>query len=757
MTELRSERRSRTRLGAAIAGAALVAGSAGLGATSVSATGEGEPQPGGTLIVAGDPDVLWMDPAAAYSAADYQFQRMTLRGLFDYPNSGTLEERATPLPDLAVEVPTEENGGVSADGLTYTIELRDDVMWNVDEPRPVVAEDVVRGVKRMCNPVQGSAARAYYLDTIAGMREFCDGFAEVAPEIEPIRDYIESTDIAGVTAVDDHTVQFTLTQPASDFVYLLALFRFTAPQPVEYLDYLADSPDLRQNIIENGPYQVVEYVPDQSYVLERNPNWDPETDDLREAYVDRIEITLGQQTESVFQQIIAGTVDMQWGETTVPTQEIPALLAAGDERLVIEGAGGDQPVHRDQHAEPQRRRCVRRPARPSGAELRRRQGGRAADLRRTEPVRAGLPHPASGGARLGGHQPARTFRRAVIRSTLASCSTEAGYPDGLPIKVLYDDEPEGRKPCRRARAGPRRFRVRRRVRLRSQRNAFYGEFLLNHEFTESGGWDIAAVSWYADYLAGRSYIPILLDGRGYESGTPNYGGYNNDELNGLIDEALAASTPEEAAALWAEADVLATEDAAWVPVGFSKTPTLHGDRVGGFVFHLVATQRRLHQRLARAVTRSRSGEDSSRTSTRFFPGSRIDTDFPRSWVDDQRLRCRRVRRGRRGRGARAAAGRAPGARRRRRGGTTTTSRRSPPCSTGQLPDLDRRRLPSAAVSAGLVTGEQRGQQPLGEGPVGVDVGLGHRFDDVGPGEDVALHGPRLAAQPTGPRRAADRR
>ena len=40
MTELRSERRSRTRLGAAIAGAALVAGAAGLGATGASATGE---------------------------------------------------------------------------------------------------------------------------------------------------------------------------------------------------------------------------------------------------------------------------------------------------------------------------------------------------------------------------------------------------------------------------------------------------------------------------------------------------------------------------------------------------------------------------------------------------------------------------------------------------------------------------------------------------------------------------------------------
>ena len=525
-----------------------------------------------------------MDPTAAYSAADYQFQRMTLRGLFDYPNSGTLEERATPLPDLAVEVPTQENGGVSADGLTYTIELRDDVVWNVDEPRPVVAEDVVRGVKRMCNPVQGSAARAYYLDTIAGLAEFCEGFAEVAPEIEPIRDYIESNDVAGVTAIDDRTVQFTLTQPASDFVYLLALFRFTAPQPVEYLDYLADSPELRQNIIENGPYQVVEYVPDQSYVLERNPNWDPETDDLREAYVDRIEITLGQENESVFQQIIAGTVDMQWGETTVPTQEIPALLAAGDERLVIEGAGALVPYIVINTLSPNADGAFADP-------LVRQALNFAVDREAVQQIFGGpdltelafhiLPPEVPGSEDINplnvppGGDPERA------RELLA----EAGYPDGLPIKVLYDDEPgiENLAAVLEQVLGDSGFDV---ELVFQQRNAFYGEFLLNHEFTESGGWDIAPVTWYADYLAGRSYIPILLDGRGYESGTPNYGGYNNDELNGLIDEALAASTPEEAAALWAEADVLATEDAAWVPVGFSKTPTLHGDRVGGFEFHL---------------------------------------------------------------------------------------------------------------------------------------------------------------------------
>ena len=83
------------------------------------------PQSGGTLIVAGGHDVLYFDPAAAYSAADYQLNGMTLRGLFDYKAEAGWRRGPRRCPDLAVEIPTQENGGISADGLTYTIELRD--------------------------------------------------------------------------------------------------------------------------------------------------------------------------------------------------------------------------------------------------------------------------------------------------------------------------------------------------------------------------------------------------------------------------------------------------------------------------------------------------------------------------------------------------------------------------------------------------------------------------------------------------------
>ena len=571
-------RRSRV-LGTVLCAAAAV----GTGATAAQAGGE--PQSGGTLVVAGGQDVLYMDPTAAYSAADYEFQRMTLRGLFDYQAGANVEERTTPHPDIAVEIPAVENGGISDDGLTYTITLREGVMWNVDEPRPVVAGDVVLAVKRLCNPVQGFAARGYLLDTIAGLTEFCDPFADVEPTVEAIREYIESNEISGVTAVDDSTVAFTLIQPASDFVNILALMRVAAPQPVEYLDYLPDSPELRQNIIENGPYQVAEYEPDQSYVFERNPNWDPDTDDLREAYVDRIEVTLGQEPEAVFQQIIAGTVDMQWGETTVPTQEIPALLAAGDERLVIEGAGAINPYIVINTLSPNADGAFTNP-------LVRQALNFAVDKEAVQQILGGpnlselayhiLPPEVPGSEDINplevppGGDPDRA------RELLA----EAGYPDGLPIKLLYTDEQEGRTLAALLEQvlGNSGFDV---ELVFAQRNAFYGEFLLNPEFTESGGWDIAAVSWYADYLAGRSYMVPMIDGRGYPLGSPNYGGYNNDEVKAAIDAAIAAPTPEEAAVLWAEADLLATTDAAWVPIAFTKTPTVHGERVDGFQFHAV--------------------------------------------------------------------------------------------------------------------------------------------------------------------------
>jgi peptide/nickel transport system substrate-binding protein len=53
-------------------------------------------------------------------------------------------------PNLAVEVPSQENGGISADGLAWRIRLRDDVRWH--DGKPFTAEDVKFTLELITNP-----------------------------------------------------------------------------------------------------------------------------------------------------------------------------------------------------------------------------------------------------------------------------------------------------------------------------------------------------------------------------------------------------------------------------------------------------------------------------------------------------------------------------------------------------------------------------------------------------------------------------
>src|SRR3712207_4479505 len=53
-------------------------------------------------------------------------------------------------PNLAAEVPSQKNGGISEDGLTWRVRLRDDVRWH--DGRPFTAEDVKFTLELITNP-----------------------------------------------------------------------------------------------------------------------------------------------------------------------------------------------------------------------------------------------------------------------------------------------------------------------------------------------------------------------------------------------------------------------------------------------------------------------------------------------------------------------------------------------------------------------------------------------------------------------------
>jgi peptide/nickel transport system substrate-binding protein len=110
---------------------------------------------------------------------------------------------------------------------------------------------------------------------------------------------------------------------------------------------------------------------------------------------------------------------------------------------------------------------------------------------------------------------------------------------------------------------------------------FYGKFLTGPATAKEGKWDLAAPGWGSDWPGpvGRPFFVPLFDGRTCGEGSVNYGCYNSPITNKLIDQALAAKTPEESGKYWAQADQQVMKDAAFVPFMEQQTPTTVSSRV----------------------------------------------------------------------------------------------------------------------------------------------------------------------------------
>lgn len=198
----------------------------------------------------------------------YQTDPTSLDYLFTYRNPNTMhtinfieglyenDQYGNYIPALA------ESHEVSEDGLVYTYHLRKGVKWvdmNGNEWGETTAHDFVTGLQHAAD-VQ-SEMLPIVQDTIQGLDEYIKG---------------EATDFSqvGVKAIDDYTLQYTLTRPEP---YFNSKTNYGILYPVNqaFLESKGDefgalSPDA---ILYNGPYRlvnltaksVIEYAKNESY------------------------------------------------------------------------------------------------------------------------------------------------------------------------------------------------------------------------------------------------------------------------------------------------------------------------------------------------------------------------------------------------------------------------------------------------------------------------------------------------------------
>ena len=226
-----------------------------------------------------------------------------VRTLLSYSGLST-EEGGTELrPDLAAAMPE-----LSRDRLTWTFRLKEGLRYAppLDDVE-ITAADVVRGIERTAHGRRSPTAPIPpYYSVILGYDAFARG---------------ETDTIPGLEVVDDHTLAVHLTEVTNDLGYRLAL-PGSAPIPESPRDPnapfgVADGHDEGYGpyLIASGPYMIEgadllepskpaaaqprpRGLTHRSLTLVRNPSWDRSTDELRGAYVDRIEFQVMTQTEA---------------------------------------------------------------------------------------------------------------------------------------------------------------------------------------------------------------------------------------------------------------------------------------------------------------------------------------------------------------------------------------------------------------------------------------------------------------------------
>ena len=216
---------------------------------------------------------------------------------------------------------------VSDNGLKQTVTIRSGVMWNTNPPRPVTAADVVRGIKRACNPSPVSfGGMADFEATIKGLSAYCAGYpAAAASSASAMKKYIEGHNVSGITT-SGNSITFTLTRPAPWLVGAMTMPPFSAT-PIEAEDGLPGTPAVYNHMYSDGPYQMVSYTPKKQIKFTRNPVWKASTDPLRKAYVDAINIDeTGNQT-TIYQQVGTGSASlgMTWDSLPPPASN-PGML-----------------------------------------------------------------------------------------------------------------------------------------------------------------------------------------------------------------------------------------------------------------------------------------------------------------------------------------------------------------------------------------------------------------------------------------------
>jgi oligopeptide transport system substrate-binding protein len=484
------------------------------------------------LRIQGEPKTL--DPHLSNQAQEVTLTRALFSGLFTY------DEDLNVVPNLAVEMPTIANGGVSSDGLTYTIKLNPEAMWS--DGQPVTAADFVYSMKRALDPrVAGTYAAFFY--GLAGAADYNSALGTPDEPLTPSDAELAALrDGVGIETKDAHTLVYRLAQPNPSFLNLLALWT-AFPVRQDIVEQHGDSWTEAETLVGNGAFMLSQWSHGEKLVLQPNPYWFGEAPTLG-----RIEFFVIEDDVAAYQAYQAGELDV----VTVPPAALEEVSSPGSayaDQLTIEPDLATFALFMNYRTAPFDNNLVRH---AFGSAIDRDAYVNGVLAGGGVPTTSWIPPGQPGyNASLGTQY---EFDAAKAQQLLA----DAGYADGEGLPAV-------------------KFTM-----VNSDTNRLVGQFVqdqlkqnlgvdVEFEYVElkeyfrifaTGQHQIVIQRWGADWPYPDNWLPDL-----FTTGTPNnFNGYSNSSFDALMLQAAAETDNDKRLELYDQAHKLLIDDAGIVPL-----------------------------------------------------------------------------------------------------------------------------------------------------------------------------------------------
>jgi oligopeptide transport system substrate-binding protein len=437
-----------------------------------------------------------------------------------------------------------ESWTISDDGLTYTFALRDH-SWSDGEP--VTADDFVFALRRILDPAT-AAEYAYILYPIKNAEAVNSG-------------NLADLEALGVRALDPQTLEITLERPTSYFVEQLT--HYTAfPVPKHKVDELGDDWVKPDNIVGNGPYTVVEWLPNSHVKMVRNANFY----DAGNVAIDEVDYFPTEERNAGTKQFRAGELDVQYDfaseqidflkenlpEATHLSPELAAYYYVFNTKV---------PPFDDVRVRQALAMAIDRDAITDKV------------LRTGEVPAYSLVPPNTGDY---GEPPQVAWAELPYAERVEQAKAllaEAGFGPDNPLKftLRYNTSENHKKIAIAVAAMWKQLGV--------ETELFNTEVKVHYNDLQEHDFQVARAGWVADYNDPENFLSLLR----VKTGPMNYGQYDNAEYDRLMDQSDAITDSTERNELMREAEAIMLAELPVIPIYHYVSKNLVSPRIEGWV------------------------------------------------------------------------------------------------------------------------------------------------------------------------------